>query len=60
MRYRFPAALADEVRALAAAEAACCSFLRFDVANVDNGVVLTVESDGWAWTPCASSSTNSC
>jgi hypothetical protein len=46
MRYRFPADLTGEVRALAAAEQECCSFLRFDLTQADNTLVLTVESDG--------------
>jgi hypothetical protein len=46
MRYRFPAALADDVRSLAAAERECCAFLRFDLAQTNDALVLTVESDG--------------
>jgi hypothetical protein len=46
MRYRFPADLSEEVRALAVAEQECCSFPRFDLAQADNSLVLTVESDG--------------
>lgn len=45
MRYRFPVALMERVRTLAAAEHECCSFLRFDLAETGDGVVLTVETD---------------
>ncbi len=46
MRYRFPLDLAQQVSALAAAEQECCSFLRFDLTQAENSLVLTVESDG--------------
>jgi hypothetical protein len=46
MRYRFPLDLTEDVRALAAAEQECCSFLRFDLTQADNSLVLTVESEG--------------
>jgi hypothetical protein len=46
MRYRFSAELANEARALAAAEEECCSFLRFNVEQSGDSVLLTVESDG--------------
>ena len=46
MRYRFPADLTEDVRALAAAEQECCSFLRFNLRQAHSSLVLTVESDG--------------
>lgn len=45
VRYRFPAALTERVRALAAAEHECCSFLRFDLTETGDGLVMTVEAD---------------
>jgi hypothetical protein len=45
MRFRFPADLAERVRTLAAAEHECCSFLRFDLAEAGDALVLTVETD---------------
>lgn len=45
MRYRFRPNLAERVRSLAAAEHECCSFLRFDVVEAGDDLVLTVETD---------------
>ena len=46
VRFRFHPRLARHVRSLAAAEEECCSFLRFEVTDVADGVVMTVEGDG--------------
>ena len=45
MRLRFRSDLAERVRALAAAEHECCSFLRFDVVEAGDDVVMTVETE---------------
>lgn len=45
MRFRFPGELTEHIRGLAAAERECCSFLRFDLAEADGSVVLTVETE---------------
>lgn len=45
MRFRFRPNLAERVRSLAAAEQECCSFLRFDAAEAEDGLVLTVETE---------------
>jgi len=45
MRFRFRPNLAGHVRSLAAAEQECCSFLRFDTAEADDCLVLTVETE---------------
>jgi hypothetical protein len=45
MRYRFPSALTERVRSLAAAEHECCSFLRFDLVEAGDSLVLTIEAD---------------
>jgi hypothetical protein len=45
MRFRFRPNLAERVRSLAAAEQECCSFLRFDTAEAEDGLVLTVETE---------------
>ena len=45
MRFRFRPNLAERVRSLAAAEQKCCSFLRFDAAETEDGLVLTVETE---------------
>jgi hypothetical protein len=44
-RFRFPTDLSERVHALAAAEQECCSFLRFDLVEADNGLVMTVETE---------------
>ena len=43
--FRPAADFEERVRRLAAAEHDCCSFLRFDVAQVGDAVVLTVETE---------------
>lgn len=45
MRFRFRHDLADRVRALAVAEQECCSFLRFDAAEREDGLELTVVTE---------------
>jgi len=45
MRFRFRPSLADRVRSLAAAEHECCSFLRFDVVETGDDLVLTVDTE---------------
>jgi hypothetical protein len=45
MRFRFHASLADKVRSLAAAEHECCAFLRFDVVETGDDLVLTVDTE---------------
>jgi hypothetical protein len=45
MRFQFRVDLAERVRSLAAAEHECCSFLRFDVVEAGDRVVLTVDTD---------------
>jgi MerR family copper efflux transcriptional regulator len=45
MRFRFRPDLAERVRSLAAAERECCSFLRFDAAEAEDGLLLTVETE---------------
>jgi MerR family transcriptional regulator, copper efflux regulator len=44
-RFRFGPSFAERVRSLAEAEQECCSFLRLDVAEANDGVVLTVETE---------------
>jgi hypothetical protein len=44
-RFRFRPSLAERVRSLAEAEKECCSFLRLEVVEVDDGVLLTVETE---------------
>jgi hypothetical protein len=43
--FRPAAEFAERVRRLSAAEHDCCSFLRFEVAQVGDAVVLTVETE---------------
>jgi MerR family copper efflux transcriptional regulator len=45
MRFRFPRSLTPHVRSLAAAEEECCAFLRFQVVEDGDDLVLTVETD---------------
>lgn len=45
MRFRFHANLVERVRSLAAAEHECCSFLRFEVVDAGDDLVLTVETE---------------
>jgi hypothetical protein len=45
IRFRFRPDLAERVRSLAAAEHECCSFLRFEVVEVGDHVVMTVETE---------------
>jgi hypothetical protein len=45
MRFRFPPNFAERVRSLATAEHECCSFLRFEVVETTNDLVLTVETE---------------
>lgn len=45
MRFRFRPYLAERVRSLAAAEQECCSFLRFDVVEARNELVMTIETE---------------
>ena len=45
MRFRFRPSLAERVRSLAVAEYDCCSFLRFDVVEAGDDVVMTVETE---------------
>jgi hypothetical protein len=45
MRFRFRPSLAERVRSLAAAEHECCSFLRFDVVEAEDDVVMTVDTE---------------
>ena len=45
MRFRFRHDLADRVRALAVAERECCSFLRFDAAEREDGFEVTVVTE---------------
>ncbi len=45
VRLRFHPNVAERVRSLAAAEQECCSFLRFDAAEVEDGLVMTVETE---------------
>jgi hypothetical protein len=44
-RFRFRPGLSERVRSLAEAEQECCSFLRLDVAEADDGLTLTVETE---------------
>ena len=45
MRFRFRPSLAQRIRSLAAAEHECCSFLRFEVVEAGDDLVLTVETN---------------
>jgi MerR family copper efflux transcriptional regulator len=45
IRFRFRPELAERVRSLAAAEQECCSFLRFEVVEGGDDVVMTVETE---------------
>ena len=45
MRFRFRQELAERVRALAVAEQECCSFLRFEAAEREDGFQLTVVTE---------------
>ena len=45
MRFRFRNDFVERVRTLAAAEQECCSFLRFDFAEAEDGLVLTVVTE---------------
>jgi len=45
LRFRFRPELAERVRSLAAAEQECCSFLRFEVVEGGDDVVMTVETE---------------
>jgi hypothetical protein len=45
VRFLFRSDLTERVRALAAAEQECCSFFRFGLAEADDSLVLTVETD---------------
>ena len=45
MRFLFRHDLAERVRALAAAEHECCSFLRFDAVEREDGFELTVVTE---------------
>jgi MerR family copper efflux transcriptional regulator len=45
MRFRFRRDLAERVRSLAAAEQECCSFLRFDLVEAGDNLVMTVETE---------------
>lgn len=45
MRFRFRPSLAQRIRSLAAAEHECCSFLRFEVVEAGDDLVLSVETN---------------
>lgn len=45
MRFRFRTDLTERIGTLAAAEHECCSFLRFDLVEAEDALVLTVEAD---------------
>ena len=45
VRFLFRSDRTERVRALAAAEHECCSFLRFGLAEANDSLVLTVETD---------------
>ncbi len=45
VRFLFRSDLTERVRALAAAEHECCSFLRFGLADANDSLELTVETD---------------
>jgi len=45
MRFRFRRDLAGRVRSLSAAEHECCSFLRFDLVEAGDDLVMTVETE---------------
>ena len=45
VRFRFRHDLAERVRTLAVAEHECCSFLRFDAAEREDGLELTVVTE---------------
>jgi hypothetical protein len=45
MRLRFRHDLTERVRALAVAEQECCSFLRFDAAEREDGFELTIVTE---------------
>lgn len=44
IRFRFRPNLTNHIRSLAVAEHECCSFLRFEVAETPDDLVLTVET----------------